>query len=461
LTVSIETLRRAIRGTVIATGEAGYDEARGGLLFNRRNPDRKPQIIVRAAAVEDVQATVRFAALNGLKVSPRGSGHNFSGIALQDGIVLDLGALDRIAIDAEARIAEVEPAARNGTLATALAARGLAFPVGHCHTVALSGYLLGGGFGWNSGAWGLACHNVEAVEVVMADGRLIRASEGEHPDVFWAVRGGGPEFFGVVVCYRLRLQALPQAIRTSLFFYPIERVREVEAWVTAAMAMAPATVEFAVQMQSAPPFVPAGKVVVGLPTVFAESEEEARAVLGRIAALAPAGALAVEENLAMSFEALYAATAASFYAGERYAVDTMWSADAGSLFEGLAAAIAEAPSPAAFALGVVLPPAAAEAGLPGAAFSMAGPAFGAAYAIWDEPAADAANVEWLRATADRLAPVTHGRYVGEADLARPGWLEACYAPAALGRLRALAALHDPLGLFRRSAERPEPARLAG
>jgi hypothetical protein len=333
--MSIEILRRAIRGTIIAAGEAGYADARGGLLFNKRSPDRSPAIVVRAACVADVQETVRYAARHGMTVSPRGSGHNFSGIALQDGIVLDLGALDRVAIDAEAKIAEVEPAAKNGVLAAALTAHGLAFPVGHCHTVSMSGYLLGGGFGWNSGAWGLACHNVEAVEVVMADGRLIRASADEHPDVFWAVRGGGPEFFGVVVRYRLRLHDLPKAIRTSLFFYPIERVREVEAWVTAAMAAAPATVEFATQMQSAPPFVPAtGKVVVGIPTVFAETEEEARAVLGRIAALAPAEALAVEEVLPMSFESLYEATASCFYAGERYAVDSQWSGDAGDPVRG-------------------------------------------------------------------------------------------------------------------------------
>ena len=222
---------------------------------------------------------------------------------------------------------------------------------------------------------------------------------------------------------------------------------------TAAMAGAPATVEFATQMQSAPPFVPAdGKVVIGIPTVFAETDAEARAVLGRIAALAPAGALAVEEVLPMSFESLYEATATSFYAGERYAVDSSWSVDAGTLFAGLAEAIAAAPSAKAFALGVVLPPAAIAAGLPDAAFSMAGPAFGAAYAIWDAPEQDAANVGWLRATADRLAPVTLGHYVGEGDLDRPGWLEACYAPEALGRLRALQALHDPLGVFGRSGD---------
>lgn len=459
--MTIETLRAAVRGDVVADGEAGYAEARDGLLFNGRAPDRRPAIVVRVACVDDVQATVRYAARHGLKVSPRGSGHNFSGIALQDGVVLDLGALDRIAIDPVARIAEVEPAAKNGALAEALGAHGLAFPTGHCHTVSLSGYLLGGGFGWNSGAWGLACHNVEAVDVVMADGRLIRASATEHPDVFWAARGGGPEFFGVVVRYRLRLHDLPKAIRTSLFFYPIERAAEIEDWVTAAMAVVPSNVEFTTHFQSAPPFVPAvGKVAMCTPTVFADSEAEARETLGRIAALAPAGALADEEALPMTFASLYEAAATSFYTGTRYAVDSAWSVQPAHVFASLAASVAAAPAPHAFALAVVLPPAAGEAGLPDAAFSMAGPAFGAAYAIWDAPEEDAANVAWLRDAADGLAPGRLGHYVGEADLERPGWLEACYAPEALARLRALATLHDPLGVFAPGA-RPEAARLAG
>lgn len=459
--MSIDTLRAAVRGTVTTAAETGYEAARSDLIFNGRAPARQPAIIVRAACVEDVQATVRYAARHGLKVSPRGSGHNFSGIALQDGIVLDLGALDRIAIDPAARIAEVGPAARNGALAEALGAHGLAFPTGHCHTVSLSGYLLGGGFGWNSGAWGLACHNVEAADVVMADGRLIRASETEHSDVFWAVRGGGPEFFGVVVRYRLRLHDLPRAIRTSLYFYPIERAAEVEAWVTAVMAVVPANVEFATHFQSAPPFVPAdGKVAMCTPTVFADSEAEARAVLGTIAALAPRNPLAVEEALPMTFASLYEAAATAFYTGTRYAVDTAWSVDPARVFASLADSVIAAPSPHTFALAVILPPAAGAAGLPDAAFSMAGPAFGAAYAIWDGPDEDAANVAWLRDASDALEPGRLGHYVGEADLERAGWLEACYAPAALARLRALAALHDPLGVFGRD-DRPEPARLAG
>lgn len=456
-----EQLKQIVRGTVITRWDAGFEAARGGLLFNRRSPDRSPEIIVRAADVADVQTVVRFAARQGLRVSPRGSGHNFSGIALQDDIVLDLGALDRIVVDPVARLAEVGPAAKNGVLAEKLAGHGLAFPVGHCHTVSLSGYLLGGGFGWNSGAWGLACHNVEAAEVVMPDGRLIRASADENPDVFWALRGAGPAFFGVVVRYWLRLHHLPQAITTSLWFYPIERAGEVEAWISRAMAGAPSNVEFSAQMSAPPPFLPgAGKIVAGIATVFADSEAEARLTLAEIAELAPGDALAAERNLPMDFKGLYEATAVAFYAGERYAVDTSWSSDAGTLFQGLAEAIAAAPSPNSFALGVVLPPAAAASGLPDAAFSMAGPAFGAAYAIWKDPDEDAANIGWLRATEDRLAPVTLGHYVGEADLERPGHLRACFSPEAWERLKQLRAEHDPRGIFTRALPGDRPKRLA-
>src|SRR5688572_2859338 len=152
--MNIQSLRSAVRGTVIANGDTGYEAARKALLWNGRKPPRFPRLIVRAACADDVQQVVRFAAEHGQRVSPRGGGHHWSGIALQEGIVLDLSALNQVYIDAATRTAEVGPTVRNGELASALAAQGLAFPVGHCATVPLSGYLLGGGFGWNSGAWG-------------------------------------------------------------------------------------------------------------------------------------------------------------------------------------------------------------------------------------------------------------------------------------------------------------------
>ncbi|MCO5082697.1 MAG: FAD-binding oxidoreductase [Rhizobiaceae bacterium] len=444
--MQIETLRAAMRGTLIVHDEASYDHARKGLLFNGSKPDRHPVLIVRAADVKDVQTVVRFAAAEGLAVSVRGSGHNWSGIALQDGIVLDVSALDTVSIDAAARIAEVGPGATNRTVARILTENGFAFPLGHCGTVALSGYLLGGGFGWNSGAWGMAAFSVESVDVVTADGMLRHASESENADIFWAARGAGPAFFGVVTGYRLRLQPLPRAITTSVWTYSLDRIAEVERWMTGAMRTGPANVEFTAAMTSAPPpLAGAGKVVSAIATVFADNDTDAGDVLAAIAASAPNGALDIQQGMPTPFDTLYDIIAQFFPEGARYAVDSFWSNEPDSLLGSLAAGVAASPSPMSFALGVVMPPDRPSA--PAAALSVTGRAFAAAYAIWTDPSDDERHRAWLRATADTAAPVTLGHYVGEADLDRPGRMAGCFSPAAWNRLCALRQWHDPAGLF--------------
>lgn len=449
--MNFDTLRRSVAGEVVTRNEAVYAATRNALVWNGRKPSRYPEVIVRAASVADVQAAVRFAAEHGLRVSARGAGHQFSGIAVQDGMVIDLCRLDHAHVDADQMLADVGPAIRNGDAARIFAEHGLGFPLGHCASVPLSGYLLGGGFGWNSGEWGIACFNVASVDVVLADGELRRASETENSEIFWAARGGGPEFFGIVVGYRLKLRVLPQAITTSLFTYPVEAAAEVERWMREAMKLVPANVEFTMMASSAPPPLAgkAAKVATGVATVFARTEEEAAATLATIAACAPAGALDIQERIPTPFHVLYAIIDQFFPVGHRYAVDTFWS---GAKSEGaltrLAAETARAPSPRSFSLGVVLPPAALEQPLPDAAFSMAGPVFAAAYSIWEDPAADEANHGWLRQLAQAMAPTTTGAYVGEADLDRPAKLESSYSPVAWARLKALQAKYDPAGLFR-------------
>jgi FAD/FMN-containing dehydrogenase len=456
--VTIENLRAALRGTVVARDDANYDFAREGLLFNRCRPDRRPALIVRAADAADVQSVVRYAASTGTPVSVRGSGHNWSGIALQDGIVLDVSAIDGVSVDREARIAEVGPGVTNRVLARILTENGFAFPLGHCGTVAVSGYLLGGGFGWNSGAWGMAAFNVDSVDVVTADGELRRASETENSDIFWAVRGGGPAFFGVVTRFRLRLRTLPRAITTSVRTYPLSRVAEVERWMTETMRAGPANVEFTAAMTSAPPpMSDAGKVVSAIATVFAETEAEAARVLAEIAATAPADALDAQPGMPTPFDTLYDIIAQFFPEGARYAADAFWSDSPGELFSGLADGVGGSVSAASFALGVVMPPATPAA--PEAALSMSGRAFGAVYAIWKDPKDDDRNRTWLRATADAVAPITRGHYVGEADLERPGRMAASFDPAAWDRLAALRRRFDPAGVFA-SAARRSSARAA-
>lgn len=449
--MNIESLKQTVRGTVIASEDAGYEPARKSLLWNGRKPSRFPRLIVRAANVEDVQAVVRFAAEHGQRVSPRGGGHHWSCIALQEGIVLDLSALNHIQIDAGNRTAEVGPTARNGELASALAAQGLAFPVGHCATVPMSGYLLGGGFGWNSGAWGMACFSVIGADVVTADGELRRVSATENPEIFWALRGAGPEFFAVVTAYRIRLQSLPRAITTSVWTYPAGEAANVERWAQQAMASGLRNVEFTLAISSAPPPLvdKASKVITGVATVFANTAEEARDALGRIADGAPAGAIDVQQNLPTSFEILYQIIGQFFPEGRRYLADTFWAKPGAEGFaRRVAAETVKAPSLESFSLAVPMPPAFYNEPLPDAAFSMVSPMFGCSYAVWRDAADDAANMGWIRQIARALLPVTAGQYLGEADLDEPARLRGSFAPANWNRLKSLQAKYDPAGMFR-------------
>ena len=155
-------------------------------------------------------------------------------------------------IDPEARVATVQPIVSNRELARQLAIHDLAFPVGHCSTVPLSGFILGGGFGWNAGNWGVSCWSLLSLDVVTAEGRLITASDTENPDLLWAARGAGPGFFGIATRYRLKLYPLPKAITTSTLVYPMEKLSEVVRWATEAVKTFPIKVEFILLFAHAP-----------------------------------------------------------------------------------------------------------------------------------------------------------------------------------------------------------------
>jgi FAD/FMN-containing dehydrogenase len=143
-----------VAGSVFQRGQPGYEEARCAAVWNARKPEREPELIVVAQSTADVVSAVRFARAQGLKLAVRSGGHSWFGASIRDsGLLLDLSQLDAIEIDADARSAAVQPAARSRQLATALAPHRLAFPVGHCASVALGGYLLAGGLGCNFGSW--------------------------------------------------------------------------------------------------------------------------------------------------------------------------------------------------------------------------------------------------------------------------------------------------------------------
>ena len=440
--MTYEALKSRIRGTLITAFDPGYAETCDALIWNGRKPARRATAIVRAACVEDVQAAVRYAALHGLSVSARGSGHHFTGIAARADIVIDLAALDGMKIDASTRTARLEPAVTNKRLANALERQGLAFPVGHCGSVSISGYLLGGGVGWNSGAWGIACFSVLAVEVVMADGRLITASADTHADVFWAARGAGPGFFGIVTAYHVALQEAPGASTTQVRVYPAQSLPDVADWAERVVAMAPPNVEFTVKIDQSPN----GPVLAAIANVFAASEVEAADIIAQLSEGAPEDVLSVIGPIPTPIPTLYESTGPSTPEAHRFGVDTFWSeAPLADVLAPLTHALGAAPQSKSFAVVTLRSNA-----LPvprDAAFSCAGRVFATLYGVWEDEADDDANLAWLRATSGRCRGMATGRYVGEADLDNPAANARTLSDEAAARLAELQTRYDPEGVF--------------
>ncbi|HEX5940111.1 MAG TPA: FAD-binding oxidoreductase, partial [Dehalococcoidia bacterium] len=205
LTHAVESLAGRLRGELIRPDDPGYDVARrvwNGMI------DRHPALIVRAAAVDDVVAGVNFAREQGLLVSVRGGGHNVAGHATNDGgLVIDLSAMKKISMDPQARVARAEGGVTWGELDAAAQVHGLATPGGVFSDTGIAGLTLGGGFGWIRNKYGLSADNLVGAEVVTADGKVVRASANEHPDLLWALRGGGGNF-GVVTTFEFSLHPL-------------------------------------------------------------------------------------------------------------------------------------------------------------------------------------------------------------------------------------------------------------
>ena len=218
-------------GETFRRGDPGYETARRATCRNARLPDRYPDIIVQATGEKDVVAAIRLANANGWAVGVRSGGHSWSCNHVRDGgMLLDVSRLNAVTIDASAMRAMVGPGCRGNDVDKLLAAQKLFFPVGHCRGVGLGGFLLQGGFGWHGRALGPACENVLAIDYVGADGELRHASPNENADMYWAARGAGPGFFGVITRFHLKLHPRPKVIGSKFAFYTVDRLEELVRW---------------------------------------------------------------------------------------------------------------------------------------------------------------------------------------------------------------------------------------
>jgi len=248
-TQALQRLADAMRGPLLCPGHPDYEERRR--VWNGAI-DRRPLAIARCADAEDVSMAVKFAARERLPLTVRGGGHNVAGLAVRDGtLMLDLGALNGVEVDAQARIARVEGGALWRDVDAATQPHGLATTGGFVSGTGVGGLTLGGGVGWLMRRCGLAIDNLLSADVVLADGRCVVASADRHADLFWALRGGAGGF-GVVTRFVFRLHVVGEVFAGAVF-HPLETV---PALLRAFRAFAPAAPEqctFMLVFTTAPP----------------------------------------------------------------------------------------------------------------------------------------------------------------------------------------------------------------
>ena len=266
----------AFRGQLVQPGDAEYDATRA--VFNGM-VDKRPSLIVRPSGAADVVDAVKYARERGLPVAVRCGGHSVAGKSATDGgVLIDLRSLKGVHVDPDTLTAYCNAGVLWGEYDRESQTFGLATPGGRMTTTGVGGFTLGGGYGWLSPVYGLACDNLLAADVVTADGHLVTASEDINPDLFWGLRGGGGNF-GVVTSYRFRLHPVGPIVRAGLLVYAADRAESVLRDYRDYMAGAPDELSTAFSMMLAPPapFVPpdlVGEPVLGILVMYVGDADE-------------------------------------------------------------------------------------------------------------------------------------------------------------------------------------------
>jgi FAD/FMN-containing dehydrogenase len=434
-------------GQFLRAGDPGFDDAAVSRIFNQRRPPRRPAAVLRAADAADVAAGVRLARAEGLRVAIRAGGHSWAAWSLRENtLLIDLAAFTGLSYEEDTGIVTAGPAVRGGLdLDPFLAARGRFFAGGHCPSVGLGGFLLQGGMGWNCRGWGWAAESVEAMQVVTASGDITWCSRDRDADLFWAARGSGPGFFGVVTAFALRTRPRFRELTQTTYVYPPSVAAEVLHWLHSARHDVPASVEL-VAVGITPPLPPETGHTGPALVVDGVSFDGGPSSLRALDSCPVAGkALVRKEAQPVTIGELRAEQLRANPEGHRYVADNAYLAGpADALIPAMTPAFTDLPTAQSFSLWFDLAHLPARP-LPDMALSVQGDLYFATYVVGERPSQDGLCRAWTDETMRRLAPFSAGCYLGDSDLSvRPGRF---MSDAAWDRFRRIRAARDPSRLF--------------
>lgn len=443
-TAITNALRERMHGTVLDRTHPEYDTARrvwNGLI------DRYPAVIARCTNTADVVAAVEVARLFRPAVSIRGGGHQVAGSAIcDDGLVIDLSGMRDVCVDPAARVAHVQAGARWADVDAATQRFGLAAPGGEVSRTGVAGLTLGGGMGLLMRAHGLACDNLRSLQIVTADGVVRTASRTDHPDLFWAARGGG-RGIGVVTSFEFDLHPLGPQVALAQLFYPYSQAREVlRAW-RDMTAEIPETLTPEVVLWSVPPdpAIPAelhGQKVVVVRAIHAGDPADGHSALAPLAQL---GTPLLNVSGTVPYVAVQSALDAAFPEGGRYYFKSHYLDRIGDdAIDTVLACDAKRPNPQSLIVIRTLGGAIDRANGDGGSYPHRGARYNLSIdAGWSEAAFDETALDWARTSWSDLQPfATGGVYINFAGLDADTGRAAVYGGHAR-RLHDIRRIYDP------------------
>jgi FAD/FMN-containing dehydrogenase len=439
-----EARQSEFTGRLICPIDADFEEARIGRVFNGRRPDRQPSAVLLAETDDDIVAGVQLAQRNGWSVSVRSGGHSWAAWSVRDdALLIDLGLLRDIDYDESTGIVAVRPAVMGGDeLDPFLETQGRFFNGGHCPSVGIGGFLLQGGQGWCARGWGWAAENIVAIDVVTAAGELVRADATTNADLYWAARGSGPGFPGIVTRFHLATRPRFGFVGHTVQVFRLELFREVMTWMYSVHASISPDVE--IVCVSMTDEASGDRVFLVSGVALTDTADEATL------------ALAPFETNPMLPEALFSQSAAESSMAEqklsqvqqnppgaRYTVDNAWvHGDPAAIIDAIEPLFRDLPTSGAFTIWFSMAPLRE---LPDMAFSLQSDAYVATYLVDDDASRDAANRQWLNGAMQRAEPITVGQYLGDSDMTNRQLQ--FLGDEQFIQLRAIIARHDPDGLF--------------
>lgn len=449
---ALAAFRAAFRGPLLTPADAGWDEARR--VWNAMI-DRRPALIARATGTADVVAAVRFAREHGLLTSVRGGGHNIAGLAVcDDGLMIDLSSMKGVFVDPERRIARAQGGCTLGDLDRETQLHGLAAVLGFVSETGVAGLTVGGGFGYLTRRHGWTCDNVASMEVVTADGRVVRASEEESADLFWSLRGGSGNF-GIVTSFEYRLHPVGPDVIAGAVAWRAEDAPEVLRFYRELTASAPRELTCVAALRIAPPapWLPKevhGKPIVAMFVVHSGSLEDGERAVAPIKAFgAPVADILVKRPYAQMQRILDGTQPKGrrYYWKSEYLPEALPDGALDALLDHAKRIASPHSAILLFHVGGALNELSAEhspAGNRDAAYVLN------IAAAWESPSDDARQMAWAKDAWRAASPFsTGGVYVNFlTDDEGEDRTRAAYGAAALERLAAMKRVWDPDGLFR-------------